>query len=222
MRKSIDERSQELFESGATGDELVEGLDALDAERAEAAGPIFPDESELDPDSARDIAQRFRTLRDEHRGEVVAPRSLLPGEPGRVAAALIADGDLRTEGLTGNALRDAQRELAETLVDLQGFRPDDDARLILMDPTASEAIDALGELMTARAAIVTWIRDDPSVIGSLNAIGDTDVRIGDGRQALDAVNGYREKQAFGFLAIYGLGALVVIAIIVFIAIQVLT
>jgi hypothetical protein len=129
MRKSIDERSQELFESGATGDELVEGLDALDAERAEAAGPIFPDESELDPDSARDIAQRFRTLRDEHRGEVVAPRSLLPGEPGRVAAALIADGDLRTEGLTGNALRDAQRELAETLVDLQGFRPDDDARL---------------------------------------------------------------------------------------------
>jgi hypothetical protein len=91
-----------------------------------------------------------------------------------------------------------------------------------MDPTASEAIDALGELMTARAAIVTWIRDDPSVIGSLNAIGDTDVRIGDGRQALDAVNGYREKQAFGFLAIYGLGALVVIAIIVFIAIQVLT
>lgn len=222
MDPTIEERTQTLLESGATGNELGERLAALDAERIEAAAPIYPDEVELDPAVARDNAQRFRALRDEHGGEMVVPRSLLPDEPGRVAAALMAEGELRMAGLAGDALRDAQRELAEALVDLQGFRPDDQAGLILADPTAPEAMESVGALVTARAAIITWIRDDPSVVGSVNAIKDLDVRVGDGRKALDAVNGYREKQAFGFLAIFGLGALVVIAIIVFIAIQVLT
>jgi hypothetical protein len=222
MNPTVEERTETLLESGATGDELLERLAVLDAERIEAAGPIYPDEGELDPAVARDNAQRFRALRDEHAGEMVVPRSLLPDEPGRVAAALIAEGELRMAGLAGDALRDAQRELAEALVDLQGFRPDDQAGLILADPTAPEAMESVGALVTARAAIITWIRDDPSVVGSVNAIKDLDIRIGDGREALDAVNGYREKQAFGFLAMFGLGALVVIAIIVFIAIQVLT
>ena len=90
MSPTIEERTQALLDGGATGDELADGLQALDAERAEAAGPIFPDEGDMDPDSARDIAQRFRTLRDEHRGEKVVPRAVLPDAPGRVAAALIA------------------------------------------------------------------------------------------------------------------------------------
>ena len=222
MDPTTEERTQTLLDSGASGDELRAGLEALDKERTEAAGPIYPDEGDLDPAAARDIAQRFRALRDEHRGEMVAPRSLLPGAPGRVAAALIADGDLRTEGLTGDDLREAQRELAEAFVDLQCFRPDEQASLIQADPTTPEAIESVGALVTARAAIITWIRDDPSVLGSVNAIKDLDIRIGDGRQALDAVNGYRERQALGFLAMFGLGALVVIAIIVFIGIQVLT
>ena len=222
MSPTIEERTQMLLESGATGDELREELEALDAERVDAAGPIYPDEGELDPAVARDIAQRFRAVRDEHRGAKVVPRHVLPDQPGRVAAALMLEGDLRVAGLTGDALRGAQRELAEVMVDLQGFRPDDQAELILANPSAPEAMEAVGALMTARAATITWIREDPSVLGSMNAIKDLDLRIGDGRRALDAVNRYREKQAFGFLAIFGLAALVVIAIIVFIAIQVLT
>ncbi len=225
MSPTIEERAQTLLESGATGDELGEGLVALEVERIEVAAPIYPEEVELDPAVARETAQRFRLLRDEHRGETVVPVSLLPDEPGRVAAALFAEGELRMAGLAGDALRDVQRELAEALVDLQGFRPDDQASLILADPTAPEAMEAVGALVTARAAIITWIRDDPSVVGSLNAIKGLDIRVGDGRQALDAVNGYRERQAFRFLATIGLGGLAIVAIIgiiVFIAIQVLT
>jgi hypothetical protein len=40
MNPTIEERTQTLLESGATGDELVEGLDELDAVGAETAGPI--------------------------------------------------------------------------------------------------------------------------------------------------------------------------------------
>ena len=222
MKDPIDERSQELIESDVTGAELQDRLRSLDAERVEAATPIYPETTEIPPAEARDLAQRFRTLRDEHRGEIVAPISLLPGDPGRVSAALYAEGISRMEGVTGGKLRALQRDLAEVMVDLQSFRPDDQAALILSDPTTPAGAQALAWLMTARAATIASIRDDPGVLGALNAIGKLDIRIGDGRKALDAVNRYREKQAFGFLAMFGLGAIVVVAVVVFILIRILT
>lgn len=205
------------------------GLETLEAERIEVAAPIYPDDDEIAPEEARDLARQFRILRDDHLGEVVAPRSLLPGEPGRVAAALISDGDARMENLAGDDLKAAQRELAEALVDLQSFRRDDEAALILAGPSDAEGIEAAEALKTARAAIIAWIREDPSVLGNLNAIRDIELRIGDARQALDTVKGHRDKQALGFravfLATFGGGALAVIAIVVvvaFIVLRVLT
>jgi len=120
------------------------------------------------------------------------------------------------------SFRDAQRELAETLVDLQSFRPDAQAALILADPPTSETAAAQAALLTARAAMIEWIRDDPSVTGNRNALQGLDLRIGDGRRALDAVNDYRGKQAFGLLAMFAIAALVIIAVVALVLIRVLS
>jgi hypothetical protein len=221
MTDDPDEPTKALLEGGATGDELVAALRAQDVVRTNAADPIFPDSGDapLSAAEAEDLAERFRALRDVLRGRAVASRSALPAEPGLVASALMMEADARMEGLDGKELRAAQRELAETMVDLQSFRPDAEAALIVAEPTTPETADALDALLTARAAIIEWIREDPSVTGNRNALRSLDLRIGDGRRALDAVKGYREKQAFGFLAIFGVAALAIIAVVVFIVIR---
>ena len=218
MNGTIDERTEALLESGLAGDAMLEGLAALDAERTVGADPIYPNlgANPLAAGEARDLARRFRTLRDEHVGALVAARSLLPSDPGRVAAAIFMEGAARMDGLAGDDLVAAQRELAEAMVDLQSFRPDAQAALILSGPDAPEAASALDALRTARASMIAAIREDPNVTGGRNALRDVEVRIGDARIALDAVNGYRERQAFGFLAILVVVALVVIAIVVFV------
>jgi hypothetical protein len=221
MTDDPDEDTKALLESGATGDELVAALRARDVERTNAADPIFPDPGDvpLTTAEAQDLAERFRALRDELRGRSVAPRSALSAEPGRVASALVMEAEGRMEALDDKELRAAQRELAEAMVDLQSFRPDAQAALILAAPTTPETAEALEALLTARAAIIEWIREDPSVTGNRNALRGLDLRIGDGRRALDAVNSYREKQAFGLLAMVGVAALVIIAVVVFIVIR---
>ena len=224
MTEDPDERTKALLESGASGDELVAALRARDLERTNAADPIFPDADDVPSTmaEAQDLAQRFRVLRDELRGRSVAPRSALPAEPGLVASALMMEAERRMEGLEGKELRAAQRELAEAMVDLQSFRPDAEAALIGADSTTPETADALDALLTARAAMIEMIREDPSVTGNRNALRALDLRIGDARRALDAVNSYREKQAFGFLAMFGVAALVVIVVVVFVVIRLLS
>jgi hypothetical protein len=221
---NFEQHNKDLIESGATGHDLIEGIKALDAERAEAAAPIYPDpgEASLDVAEARDLAQRFRSLRDQHRGELVMPRSALPAEPGRVAAALMAESEAREQGMPAAELRATRRELAATMVDLQSFRPDAEASAILADPGTPAGTEATDRLLTARAALIAWIRDDLNVMGNRNALRDLDVRIGDGRRALDAVNSYRETQAFGMIAMVAVVALVVIGIVIFVVIQVVT
>jgi hypothetical protein len=221
MSDEFDQRTKDALDGPPSDAGLIEKLRAVDAARVADAGPIYPDigDMPLTAIEASDLAGRFRSLRDEQRGTVVAPRSMLPGEPGRVAAALMSDATARQHGLTGKPLRADQREVAEAMVDLQSFRPDDEATLILAGAKTADAIDAAERLMTARAAVIAWIRDDPSVVGNRNALRDLELRIGDGRRALDAVNGYREKQAFGFLAMFGVGALVIIAIVILVVIQ---
>ena len=150
------------------------------------------------------------------------PVSALPDEPGRVAAALLAEGDAREEGLPAAEQKTSRRELAATMVDLQSFRPDEEASAILAEPATPAGTEARDRLLTARAAFIAWIRDDLNVTGNRNALRDLDVRIGDGRRALDAVNSYREKQAFGILAMIAVAALVVIGIVIFLVIQVVT
>lgn len=218
MNRGIDDRTADLLESGTAGDDLLGRLAALDAERTVGADPIYPDPDgkPLEADEARVLARRFRTLRDEHLGASVAARSLLPDDPGRVAAAIFTEGVARMDGLTGDDLVAAQRELAEAMVDLQSFRPDDQATLILSGSASPDAAEALDWLRTARASIIAAIREDPNVTGGRNALRDVEIRIGDARRALDAVNGYREKQAFGFLAMIGVVILVVIVIVVFV------
>jgi hypothetical protein len=221
---NFEQRYKDLFDSGVTGHDLIEGLKALDAERAEAAAPIYPDPGEvpLEATEARDLARRFRALRDQHRGELVVPLSALPAEPGRVAAALVAESEEREQGMPADDLRATRRELAATLVDLQAFRPDDEASAILADSETPEGTEARDRLLTARAALIARVRDDLNVTGSRNALRHLDVRIGDGRRALDAVNSYREKQAFGMLAMVAVAALVVIGIVIFVVIQLAT
>lgn len=224
MTEDPDEETKALLESGATGDELVAALRALELVRTTAADPIFPDADDVPGTiaEAQELAQHFRALRDELRGRSVAPRSALPAAPGLVASALMMEAEGRMEGLKGKELRAAQRELAEAMVDLQSFRPDAEAALIVADPTTPETADALDALLTARAAMIEMIREDPSVTGNRNALRALDLRIGDARRALDAVNSYREKQAFGFLAMFGVAALVVIAVVVFVVIRLLS
>ena len=224
MSGTFDHRNKDLLASGLTGHELLESIKALDAERAQAAAPIYPDPGDvpLEAAEARDLAERFRALRDQHRGELVVPLSALPAEPGRVAAALIAEGDAREPDLPAAEQRTSRRELAATMVDLQSFRPDDEASALLTDPATPAGSEARDRLLTARAAFIAWVRDDINVTGNRNALRDLDLRIGDGRRALDAVNSYREKQATGILAMVAIAALVVIGIVIFVVIQVVT
>jgi hypothetical protein len=224
MGGNFDQRRKELLESGTIGQDLIGQLKALDTERAAAADPIYPDPGEvpLEAAEARDLAQRFRALRDQHRGELVAPLSALAAEPGRVAAALMAESEAHEQDMPADELRATRRELAATIVDLQSFRPDAEASAILADPETPAGTEATDRLLTARAALIAWIRDDLNVTGNRNALRELDVRIGDGRRALDAVNSYRETQAFGMIAMPAVAALVVIGIVIFVVIQVAT
>ncbi len=203
------------------GERAVARAKAIDDERIARADPIYPDEDRaVNEVEAAELASAFRALRDSRRGELVAPRSALPGDPEHVATALLAEAEARMEGLDGRGLKAAQRELAEVFVDLQAFRPDDEAVKIQSDPTG--AVAELEALRTAQAAIIQLIReDDMSVTGNMNAMRGLDLRIGDGRIALDAVNRYRERQALGLLAIGGIAVLVVVVLAVIVVLLVI-
>jgi hypothetical protein len=204
------------------GDPTIARLKAQDAERVAQADPIYPGYGDraLDAHEAVELAAAFRALRDARRGELVAPRSDLPASAELVADALLIDGQDRVVELDGSELKAAQRELAEAFVDLQSFRPDEQAARILEDP--SGAADELRSLSVARAAMIGQIReDDMSVLGNMNALRGLDLRIGDGRIALDAVNRYREKQALGLLAMIGIPVFVVIALAVIVILLVI-
>lgn len=67
-----------------------------------------------------------------------------------------------------------------------------------------------------------WIRDDPSVIGNVTAIQSLDIRIGDGRRALDAVQAHRAAKLRTLLGIVIVAAVGIAAIIVVVAVLVLT
>lgn len=197
------------------GDRAIARAKAQDEKRVARADPIYPGSGDrpLEASEAAELAASFRSQLEAHRGGLVAPRSVLPGTPELVADALTMEALGRMAGLAGRDLKAAQREFAEVFVDLQSFRPDDEAARILADPTG--AVDELDSLRTARAAIIAMIReDDLSITGNRNAMSGLDLRIGDGRIALDAVNRYREKQALGLLTMIGIPVLIVVVIAV--------
>jgi hypothetical protein len=218
MTSDIDKAIGEALDGRERGDALVARLDAIDAEREARAAPIFPDEDDLamDVGTAAELTTGFRAVRDAHRGAIVVPCSILPAAPGRVAAAILVALDADLAHLTGSRSKARQRAAAEDFVDLQSFRPEEDAALLVAQAApALDRADALERLTTARGAAITWIREDPTVVGSLNAIRGLDLRVGDARVALDAVNRYREHQALGFLTlIIGVPALIVLGIVV--------
>ncbi len=196
------------------GDRAVARVRAIDDERIAWADPIYPSEEDrpLDGRLAAELAADVRSQLASRRGELVAPRSALPGEPALVADALLVDADARMVGLGRDDLKAASRELAEAFVDLQSFRPDGEAARILSDPTA--AVDELEALRISRAAIIGMLRaDDMSVLGNMNALRDVDLLIGDGRVALDAVERYRVRQAVGLLAVAGFPVVVMIVVV---------
>ena len=203
----------------SAGDRAVARVKAQDDAAVTLADPIYPGSGDrpLGEIEAIELAAAFRSERDARRGEAAAPRSALPGDPSLVADALMMDAEVRMVGLKGADLKAAQRELAEVFVDLQSFRPDEEAVRILADPMGAN--DELDSLRTARAAIIGLIREDEmSITGNRNAISGLDLRIGDGRVALDAVNRYREKQALALLTMIGIPGLIVIAVIVLVVV----
>ena len=62
--------------------------------------------------------------------------------------------------------------------------------------------------------MIRWIRNDPSILGSINAMRGLDIRVGDGRIALDAVNRYREHKPLGLLAWIVIPIVVIILVVV--------
>ena len=197
------------------GDRAIARVRAIDNERIAWADPIYPSAGDraLDGRSAAELVSDLRSQLLSRRGEPVAPRSALPGDPELVADALLVDADARMAGLGRDEMKAASRELAEAFVDLQSFRPDVEAARILADPTA--AVEELEALRIARAAIIGMLRaDDMSILGNMHALRDIDLRIGDGRVALDAVERYRVRQAVGLLAVAGFPILVIIVVAV--------
>ena len=159
------------------GDRAVARVRAIDNERIAWADPIYPSDEDrpLDGRLAAELAADVRSQLASRRGELVAPRSALPGEPELVADALLIDADARMLGLGRDDLKAASRELAEAFVDLQSFRPDAEAARIQSDPTG--AVDELEALRISRAAIIGMLRADdmshrrrPSRIGCRRAI----------------------------------------------------
>jgi hypothetical protein len=55
----------------------------------------------------------------------------------------------------------------------------------------------------------------------MNTLRDLDLRIGDGRAALDAVDRYRVKQALGLLAVAGFPVVVAVVVVAIILILVI-
>jgi hypothetical protein len=219
---SRDDRDGDLAPATGPGDRAIARVKAMDAERIARADPLYPgsgSRSFRDGEAAA-LAAATRSQVAAHRGELVAPRSALPGEPALVADALVVSAEAGMIRLGRDDLRAAQRDLAETLVDLQSFRPDEEAARILSDQAG--AIDELESLLAARAAIIAMLRDDDlSVVGNMNALRDLDLRIGDGRAALDAVDRYRVKQALGLLAVAGFPVVVAVVVVAIILILVI-
>jgi hypothetical protein len=83
------------------GDPTIARLKAQDAERVARADPIHPGSGDrpLDEHEAVELAAAFRAQRDACRGDLVAPRSSLPGNAEMVADALMMDGEARVVGL---------------------------------------------------------------------------------------------------------------------------
>ena len=219
MPNDVDPDLAEALET-QRGDALLARISAIEADREARADPIYPSDDDLamDVGEARALLSRYRAIRDAHLGELAVDRSELPGEPQRVASAIVVAAQADAAAHTGKAQRAVQRASAEDLVDLQSFRPSEEIELIA-GATGAERDAALERLLTAKAGAITLIRDDPSVTGSMNALRGKELTIGNARPALDAVNRYREGQAFWFLALF-IGVPVVVGIVVVVAILV--
>jgi len=215
MAREDEQAAAADLEAEARSGDLLERLKTADADRETQADPIYPDTGDLELEEAAELAKGFRSLRDDHRGKVAIRRSLLPGDPGRVAAAIMFEMESDLAELHGRDAKARQRQGAEDLVDLQSFRRDDEVRILTEgDAEPKVRTAALESLLTARAAVITWIRGDPSILGSINALRGLEIRLGDGRLALDAVNRYREHQALGLLAWIVVPVAVIILVVV--------
>jgi hypothetical protein len=165
-------------------------IEREDEERAEEAH--LPGEEELDEREARGVVDRFLTIRDQQAGRRAASADVLADPPDRVATAL----------LTVAAAVSDPRPLVEAFVDLQSFRPDADVGLLTLSTASRKDREGAEERLSgARAAATAFLRDDITIIGNQLAL-DSDLVIGDGRRALEAVELRRSAQAAGFASIY--------------------
>ena len=103
MPRDDEGAARAALEAEARSGDLLERLRAADADREARADPIYPDagDVELELREATELAKGFRSLRDAHRGELAVPRSVLPGDPRRVAAAIMLEMESDLEGLRG-------------------------------------------------------------------------------------------------------------------------
>ena len=136
MSENFEQRNKDLLASGVTGHDLIEGLKAIDAERAEAAAPIYPT-----GDVPLDARRSARPRRSGSAPSVtsIAGRWSLPCQ--RYLPSPVESPPRWSPRATpaSRACRPrrrgrTRRELAATMVDLQSFRPDDEATAILAEP----------------------------------------------------------------------------------------
>jgi hypothetical protein len=134
----------------------------------------------------------FRRTRDAVRGRHAVAVEELPAPPDRLATALVEASRNTTDP-------GAARRLAEDLVDLQAFVDLRGEAAPTPPPAGQPPSRILVRIRERQAAAIAFLRNDPSVVGTVAAQQGRWIAIGDARSALDRTRTYRELQFGGLL-----------------------
>jgi hypothetical protein len=181
--------------------ELVEDIWA----NAESTA-ILPDRDaeHLAPREVRALVTAFDKTCHRAKGRHAAPVSWLSVAARRVATAL----DIALEVAEEDHDWPTTRHLREDIVDLQAFLPDDEAAAAEAfmaggdGHVPGDGFAALDRVRTGQAIVISMLRNDELVLGAHVALRDMDqdIRIGEARRSLEAVDRYKSEQSNGFAA----------------------
>jgi len=203
-----------------------------DDQTERAAGDLAAEDSgepRITLEGARSMVTEFRRVRDRFRGQLAAPESELVDPPELIGKAIGVWGESlgpMARGSPDQGIRAELQRLVEDSVDLQSFRPDDEAELLRTYKPGSgprpagaaetDADRAWERLNMARATQIHRIRGDfGAPAGAAIAMRQLarPVVIGDAQVGMNAASSYRAGQAgayIGCLAWAPMGAFIVV------------